>query len=75
MFKQRRRHAQILLIAKGLVANSAKDANTARPLVDAGDIQALAFGRYRLRVEEAEAAEYLNAALVEAGYPRPTPTA
>lgn len=59
-----RRHARLMRAADSLIYGQDTEA------LVADDLVALAFGRYRLRIDEAEAVDYLNAGLVHRGHPR-----
>lgn len=62
-----RTHRQLLAAANHVVSRSALELGVehAKP----AEIVALVFGRHALRIDEAEALDYLNAVLVERGYP------
>ncbi|MEU4170998.1 hypothetical protein AB0F46_29475 [Streptomyces sp. NPDC026665] len=62
-----RRHGQILRVAGDIVTRGAMERNVQG--IDPNRIVAITFGRYRLRVTEDEALDYLNAELAERGYP------
>ncbi|MER6103707.1 hypothetical protein ABT115_15620 [Streptomyces sp. NPDC001832] len=57
-----RRHARLMRAADSLIFGKDTEALTA------GDLIALAFGRFQLRIDEAEAVDYLNAGLVRRGH-------
>ncbi|MET8746181.1 hypothetical protein [Streptomyces sp. NPDC004728] len=63
-FHDKRRHARLMRAADSLIFG--RDIDSLVP----GDLIALAFGRYRIRIEEDEAVEYLNAGLVRRDRPR-----
>ncbi|MFF3735177.1 hypothetical protein ACFYXM_34130 [Streptomyces sp. NPDC002476] len=63
-YRARRRHARLMEIAEHLVRQASAEAEK----VTCAQLAAVVFGRYQLRVEEAEAADFLAAALVEGGY-------
>jgi len=69
-----RRHRQLLNVADRIVSRHALDRELG--LADPAAVTALAFGRHGLRIDDAEARDYLNAVLAERGLPLlPTPAA
>ncbi|MFB7852916.1 hypothetical protein ACFC34_38690 [Streptomyces sp. NPDC056053] len=66
-----RRHARLMRAADFLILGQDTEA------LVASDLVALAFGRYQLRIDEAEAVDYLNVGLVRRSHPQglatPTP--
>ncbi|MEU8740629.1 hypothetical protein [Streptomyces halstedii] len=58
------RHARLMRAADFLIFDHDTDE------LAAADLIALAFGRYQIRITEAEAVEYLNAGLVRRGHAR-----
>ncbi|MCX5345898.1 hypothetical protein [Streptomyces atratus] len=63
-FRTSLRHARLMRAADSLIFGQDTEA------LAAGDLIALAFGRYQLRIDEAEAVDYLNAGLVRRGHTR-----
>ncbi|MFE9855555.1 hypothetical protein [Streptomyces sp. NPDC005780] len=70
MLKQirtRHRHNAAMRAACHLIARADRDPSTGQLKVEPADLAALIFGRSRLRIDEADALEYLNSALVATG--------
>ncbi|MGK5545694.1 hypothetical protein ACSNOH_13320 [Streptomyces sp. URMC 127] len=71
--QERQRHSRLMGVAEDLVREvGMKQALTTSPQevspVEPVEVACLAFARYQLRIDEAEAADYLAAALVARGY-------
>lgn len=63
----RRRHAQLLVTADKAISKQLLHGNSLRP--ESATMVALAFGMFEIRLDIAEARDYLNAALAERGHP------
>lgn len=70
--KDKRRHRQLMAVADSLIEKAtflASVSSRAYEQVTPAHVVSAAFGRYQLRVEEAEATEYLRAVLVQRNHP------
>jgi hypothetical protein len=71
--KDKRRHRQLMEVTESLVRKATmfvtiSGGSDLHEQVTAEQVVAAAFGRFRMRVEEREAVEYLRAVLVLRGY-------
>ncbi|WP_367140723.1 MULTISPECIES: hypothetical protein [Streptomyces] len=64
----RQRHARLMGVAEDLVWEAGMKQTRSPKDVSPVQVACLAFARYQLRIDEAEAADYLAAALVARGY-------
>ncbi|XUL89709.1 hypothetical protein ACQ86D_26340 [Streptomyces galilaeus] len=62
-----RRHQKLLAAARQIVSRHAIEGTVTH--VGPAEVVALVFGRHAMRIAEAEAVEYLNAVLVDRGFP------
>ncbi|MFI9311577.1 hypothetical protein [Streptomyces triculaminicus] len=62
------RHARLMGVAEDLVREAGMKQTRSPQEVSSVEVACLAFARYQLRIDEAEAADYLAAALVARGY-------
>lgn len=67
-FRASTRHKRLFNSARVLVHEAAEMLTTTPEEVTPDDLVALAFGRYRIRIDAEEAADYLRAALVAEGH-------
>ncbi|AZM54148.1 hypothetical protein DMA15_17525 [Streptomyces sp. WAC 01529] len=63
----RQRHTQLLAAANRTIHTQLLHGNTLRP--EPATMVALSFAMFAIRLDAAEARDYLNAALAERGYP------
>ncbi|WP_328743582.1 hypothetical protein OG436_39310 (plasmid) [Streptomyces caniferus] len=64
----RQRHNRLMSAAEHLIREAVLKPTTSPEQVTATQVACLAFARHEMRIDEAEAADYLAAALVERGY-------
>ncbi|MFD5398581.1 hypothetical protein ACFWJW_30770 [Streptomyces sp. NPDC127097] len=64
----RQRHVRLMSVAEHLIREAVLKPTTSPEQVTAMQVACLAFARHEMRIDEAEAADYLAAALVERGY-------
>lgn len=65
----RARHRRLITLANDLIRDGSTTVNGTTKVTPA-DYAAYVFGRSQIRLDEAEAADYLNAVLVARGLPR-----